>query len=122
MLTITITVTVTVVTELTLHCQTTKGAVKRTVVDEDEVNVSCWFWLVGIGSSLRAQRSTSFQLSFAFLVELPPELFLLKNVTRLKLYNNSLSTLPSGIAKLTKLERLWVRVCEAQRWLVSSPK
>jgi Leucine-rich repeat (LRR) protein len=44
------------------------------------------------------------------LTEVPPELFRLKNLKRLWLFNNKLSSLPSEIALLTKLEVLFVRL------------
>ncbi len=42
-------------------------------------------------------------------MELPAELFLLKNVTRLDLYKNSLATLPAELGALVNLERLNVQ-------------
>jgi hypothetical protein len=43
------------------------------------------------------------------LTEVPCELFRMKNVTQLWLDNNNLCSLPSEIARLTKLEWLSVR-------------
>lgn len=48
------------------------------------------------------------QLSTMMLTELPSELFSLKHVKELRLYNNNLNELPSEIAQLTKLELLHV--------------
>jgi Leucine-rich repeat (LRR) protein len=42
------------------------------------------------------------------LTELPCELFSMKNVKLLCLNNNNLCSLPSEIAHLKTLERLWV--------------
>jgi hypothetical protein len=44
------------------------------------------------------------------LTEVPCELFRMKNVKTLDLYNNKLGSLPSEIAHLTSLEELWVRL------------
>jgi hypothetical protein len=43
------------------------------------------------------------------LMEVPSELFRMKNVKKLDLYNNNLCSLPSEIAHLTTLEELRVR-------------
>jgi Leucine-rich repeat (LRR) protein len=50
------------------------------------------------------------QLGGMGLTEVPPELFRLKNLKRLWLFNNKLSSLPSEIAHLATLEALWVRL------------
>ena len=47
------------------------------------------------------------------LTEVPSELFRLKNVKILWLYNNNLCSLPSEIAPMTTLEWLWVRLIES---------
>jgi Leucine-rich repeat (LRR) protein len=44
------------------------------------------------------------------LTEVPPELFRMKNVKTLNLNSNNLCSLPSDIALLTTLERLYVRL------------
>jgi Leucine-rich repeat (LRR) protein len=44
------------------------------------------------------------------LTEVPSELFRMKNVKELNLYSNKLCSLPSEIAHLTTLERLFVRL------------
>jgi Leucine-rich repeat (LRR) protein len=44
------------------------------------------------------------------LTVVPAELFRLKNLKELTLYNNKLCSLPSEIAHLTTLERLYVRL------------
>jgi hypothetical protein len=44
------------------------------------------------------------------LTEVPCELFRMKNVKTLDLYNNNLCSLPSEIARLTTLEVLSVRL------------
>jgi Leucine-rich repeat (LRR) protein len=44
------------------------------------------------------------------LMELPSELFRMKNVTELVLSSNKLCSLPSEIALMTTLERLFVRL------------
>ncbi len=46
------------------------------------------------------------------LTEVPCELFRMKNVKTLNLYNNNLCSLPSEIAHLKTLERLIVRLSE----------
>ncbi len=42
------------------------------------------------------------------LTEVPSELFRVKNVKKLYLNNNKISSLPSGIALMTTLEGLYV--------------
>ena len=44
------------------------------------------------------------------LTEVPSELFRMKNLKQLYLNNNNLCSLPSEIAHLKTLERLWVRL------------
>jgi hypothetical protein len=44
------------------------------------------------------------------LTELPCELFRMKNVKELNLYDNKLCSLPSEIALMTTLETLYVRL------------
>ena len=44
------------------------------------------------------------------LKEVPSELFRMKNLKALVLYDNKLCSLPSDIAHLTTLEQLWVRL------------
>jgi Leucine-rich repeat (LRR) protein len=44
------------------------------------------------------------------LTVVPAELFRMKNLKTLWLYNNKLCSLPSEIAQLTSLERLYVRL------------
>jgi Leucine-rich repeat (LRR) protein len=46
------------------------------------------------------------------LMEVPSELFRMKNVKTLHLYNNNLCSLPSDIARLTTLELLGVRLSQ----------
>jgi Leucine-rich repeat (LRR) protein len=53
--------------------------------------------------------SPRLQLSEMGLTELPPELFRMKNVKFLSLFNNKLCSLPSEIAHLTTLVELIVR-------------
>ncbi len=43
------------------------------------------------------------------LTEVPCELFRMKNLKQLYLFNNKLCSLPSEIAHLTTLERIYVR-------------
>jgi Leucine-rich repeat (LRR) protein len=50
------------------------------------------------------------------LTELPSELFQMKNVKQLYLYDNNLGSLPSEIAQLTVLEELFVRL--SRDWIV----
>jgi Leucine-rich repeat (LRR) protein len=45
-----------------------------------------------------------------YLTEVPSELFRMKNVKRLFLFNNTLCSLPSEISHLTTLENLGVRL------------
>jgi Leucine-rich repeat (LRR) protein len=44
------------------------------------------------------------------LMEVPSEMFRMKNLTQLYLNNNNLCSLPSEIAQLTVLEGLYVRL------------
>jgi hypothetical protein len=51
------------------------------------------------------------------LTEVPSELFRMKDVKRLNLFNNKLRSLPSEIAHVTKLEVLHVRLAKRlDRW------
>jgi Leucine-rich repeat (LRR) protein len=49
------------------------------------------------------------------LMELPSGLFRMKNLKQLALSNNNICSLPSEIAHLTTLERLFVRVSKTKR-------
>ena len=53
---------------------------------------------------------TRLQLWIIGLTELPSELFRMKNLKTLNLFNNNLCSLPSELALLTTLERLNVRL------------
>ncbi len=50
------------------------------------------------------------QLNNMGLMEVPSEMFRMKNLTQLYLNNNNLCSLPSEIAQLTVLEGLYVRL------------
>jgi Leucine-rich repeat (LRR) protein len=50
------------------------------------------------------------------LTEVPSELFRMKNVKTLWLFNNNLCSLPSDIAHLAKLEELYVRLSISKRF------
>jgi hypothetical protein len=70
-----------------------------------------------------AQLSHCHQLELMGLTEVPFELFRMKNLRRLDLYNNNLCSLPSEIAHLATLERLYVRLLKGlDRDLTKKPR
>jgi hypothetical protein len=94
------------VAELILRCKTTEGVVeKRVEHDAEVVYVRRCF-------ARRSALTHSLQLMSMGLTEVPSELFCMKNVKQLFLYNNKLCSLPSEIAHLATLEGLIVRLSE----------
>jgi Leucine-rich repeat (LRR) protein len=94
------------VPELILCCQTTSGVVeKRFKRDAERVDVRRRF-------SGRSVLTNRLQLWSMGLTEVPCELFRIrmKNLKELHLDHNNLRLLPSEIAHLTTLERLYVRL------------
>ncbi len=56
----------------------------------------------------QAKKTNSLYLSFCNLREIPPEVFELKNLVKLDLGCNLISTLPSTIGEFKRLEYLWL--------------
>jgi hypothetical protein len=101
---LTVVVSLLAVAELILRCKTTKGVVeKRVKHDADAVEVSQRF-------ACRLALTPCLQLYGMDLTEVPCELFRMKNLKQLRLGINNLCSLPSEIAHLTMLERLFVRL------------
>jgi hypothetical protein len=91
------------VAELILHCKTTKGDFEKHVGLDEKVDVRRCF-------SRRSALTHRLQLVRMGLMEVPSELFRMKNVKSLWLNDNKLCSLPSEIAHLTTLETLIVRL------------
>jgi Leucine-rich repeat (LRR) protein len=92
------------VAELILRCKTTNGVVvKRFKDDAERVDVSRRF-------ARRSALTHCLQLRFMGLTKMPSELFRMKNLMELDLSCNSLASLPSEIAHMTRLRQLSVRL------------
>jgi hypothetical protein len=90
------------VAELILRCETTEGVV------ENRVKHDAGWVSVSRRLARRSALTHRLQLTFMGLTEVPSELFRVKNVKKLYLNNNKISSLPSGIALMTTLEGLYV--------------
>ncbi len=96
------------VTELIdiLRCKTTKGVVEKPVKHDAEwIRVSRRF-------ARRSALTHRLQLDYMGLMEVPFELFRMKNLKKMYVSDNKLCSLPSEIAQLTALEELWVRLAK----------
>jgi Leucine-rich repeat (LRR) protein len=96
------------VAEVVLRCKTTNGVVEKRFNDDAEMvyvsrSTSRALSLTHTSSSLHLQ------LDGLGLTEVPFALFRMKN-EELWLGNNNLCSLPSDIAHLARLERLYVRL------------